>query len=657
MSVSPPCYRFADLTLDVGQRRLSRGDETIALSKLTFALLRVLVEAAPNVVTHTELAEKVWGPRRVVTPENLAKRVMRLREALGDRADAPRYVEGLRGQGYRLIPAVESVASLAALPAAAQSGATSRSEATPVAGAVLATSAVPPSHSLPRRRLPALRIAFAASIALAMLLAFGAYVAPKMLGGPAEAGALVTRAPKIVVLPFANLSSDPERRHFADGLTDELIIGLQRLPGVKVTSRATSFALRDSQRGAKEIAADLGVQYVLEGSVGNDGERLRVRAQLSDAAGFSVLPYSYEGAADRVFDVQDEIVDAIAAALRAPLGLGQAVERAGTSHVEAYQLYLASKIECTQGNMTPEGFDRALRLIERALAIDPKFARAWMFKSQIHTMRAGFVAEGRAAEIAAAEEAATRSLGLAPEYGDGYNARGLIRGTYGDWPGAADDYERAQAHGASEFPHDVSFLLSSGRFAKARARIEQLLEVDPLNEDLFGFLAVVHEVLDEPDAADAAYRRGRLLYDPWEFGDVVGTWIRAGRDHVALHDVIAPRSPFANVAARAEQPGAAHTVLKQAAHDPRNQAPATLANLAILAAAAGEHTLALSMLSEAISGSKLLTYVAWLPAFDEVRRLPGFKGLLVDVGIVDYWRAAGWPDVCRPAGENDFDCI
>jgi TolB-like protein/DNA-binding winged helix-turn-helix (wHTH) protein len=639
MGASPPRYRFADLTLDVGQRRLCRGDETIALSKLTFALLRVLVEAAPNVVTHAELAEQVWGPRRVVTPENLAKRVMRLREALGDRADEPHYVEGLRGQGYRLIPTVESVAL--------------------EAGAVPAASAPPPPppRSLPRPRPPALRVAFAASIALVMLLAFGAYVAPKMFAEPAEAGALSTRTPKIVVLPFANLSSDPERQHFADGLTDELIIGLQRLPGVKVTSRSTSFALRDSPRGAKEIAADLDVQYVLEGSVGNDGERLRVRAQLNDAAGFSVLPYSYEGATDRVFDVQDEIVDAIAAALRAPLGLGQAVERAGTSHVEAYELYLASKIECTQGNMTPAGFERALRLIDRALAIDPKFARAWMFKSQIHTMRAGFVAEGYAAEIAAAEEAATRSIGLAPDYGDGFNARGLIRGTYGDWRGAADDYERAQVLGASEFPHDVAFLLSSGRFAKARARIEQLLDVDPLNEELLGFLAVVHEVLDEPDAADAAYRRGRLLYEPWEFGDTVGTWIRAGRDPVAPpYDAIQSSPPFV-LAAPAEGPGDLHKRLKQAAHDPRNQAPTVLANLAIAAADAGEQTLALSALSEAIAGSKLVTYIAWLPVFDDVRRLPGFKAMLVDVGIVDYWRAAGWPDVCRPAGENDFDCV
>jgi DNA-binding winged helix-turn-helix (wHTH) protein/Tol biopolymer transport system component len=112
---SPSKYRFEDLTLDVGQRRVWRGSDALPLTNLTFELLRVLVEAAPNVVSHDELAEKVWGPRRVVTPENLSQRIMVLRDALGDSADQPRYIEGLRGQGYRLIPEVQA-ASTRGLP-------------------------------------------------------------------------------------------------------------------------------------------------------------------------------------------------------------------------------------------------------------------------------------------------------------------------------------------------------------------------------------------------------------------------------------------------------------------------------------------------------------------------------------------------------------
>ena len=113
--------RFAidDLVLDVGQCRLSRGGQEIRLTKLNFLLLRCLVEAAPNVLDHAELASKVWGPRRIVTPENLAKRIMLLRHALGDTAAHPRYVEAVRGFGYRMAAGIKTVGdtNTAALPA------------------------------------------------------------------------------------------------------------------------------------------------------------------------------------------------------------------------------------------------------------------------------------------------------------------------------------------------------------------------------------------------------------------------------------------------------------------------------------------------------------------------------------------------------------
>jgi DNA-binding winged helix-turn-helix (wHTH) protein/Tol biopolymer transport system component len=117
---SPHEYRFDDLTLDAWRRRVLRGSDSLPLSGLTFELLRVLVEAAPRVVSHDELTEKAWGPRRVVTPENLSQRIMVLRNALGDSADQPRYIEGVRGRGYRLIPEVR--ANIAGLDGRMSSG-------------------------------------------------------------------------------------------------------------------------------------------------------------------------------------------------------------------------------------------------------------------------------------------------------------------------------------------------------------------------------------------------------------------------------------------------------------------------------------------------------------------------------------------------------
>lgn len=107
-------YRFDDFTLDVGMHQLRRGTDAIEVSKLSFRLLQVLVEHAPNVVTHDTLAASIWGPRRIVTPENLAKRVMLLRRALGDRARNPRYIAGVRGVGYRLVSTVRAPEEAAA---------------------------------------------------------------------------------------------------------------------------------------------------------------------------------------------------------------------------------------------------------------------------------------------------------------------------------------------------------------------------------------------------------------------------------------------------------------------------------------------------------------------------------------------------------------
>jgi tetratricopeptide (TPR) repeat protein len=380
-----------------------------------------------------------------------------------------------------------------------------------------------------------------------------------------------------------------------------------------------------------------------------------VRAQLSDASGFTVVPYSYEGALENVFSMQDEIVGAIAAAVRAPLGLENAVGHAGTESLEAYELYVAARRECAEGHKTPEGFERALSRIERAVAIDPKFARAWMFKSQVHSMRAAFIADG-AAELVAAEEAAVRAIALAPENGEGYNARALILGTKGDWRGAVRDYQRAHALGFMESP-DVPVLLASGRIQEVRTRIGQLLEIDQLNEDLLAFLTVAHEILADTGGADEIFRRGTRLYDPWEFGDLVGMWIRLGRERIEQpYAGIALAQPFAAFAAQAGQPDRALALIKRAASDPANQAATVLASLSAWAAHFGDDKLALELLSRSLHGSALNTYLAWLPVFHNVRALPEFRQLLRDLGLVDYWRTTGWPDVCRPVGADDFTC-
>jgi DNA-binding winged helix-turn-helix (wHTH) protein len=143
----PRYYRFADLSLDVGRRELLRGPEALPVTRRTFALLQALVEGAPNVVTHDELARRVWGPQRIITPENLTQHVRMLRRALGDDASRPRYIEAVRGEGYRLVPVVHRTATAPApyavgTPAHAHAGAWRVGMALAAAAAVVAGAVV-----------------------------------------------------------------------------------------------------------------------------------------------------------------------------------------------------------------------------------------------------------------------------------------------------------------------------------------------------------------------------------------------------------------------------------------------------------------------------------------------------------------------------------
>ncbi len=373
-----------------------------------------------------------------------------------------------------------------------------------------------------------------------------------------------------------------------------------------------------------------------------------MRGQLSDAAGFGVWPYSYEGALESLFDVQDEIVRGIAEELRATLGLDRALRRAGTENRRAYELYLAAQPGPACGQCNP----RAIELLDQALQIDQEFVEAWTKKSQTHSL--WYVAVGDEAELAAAEMAAERAIELAPDRGDGYAARATVLSIRGDWLDAESDYREASALGANET--DSRFLLSVGNIETALEEMQRWVDADPLNGGLYGSRMLAHELLGDHEETDALYQRGERLFGQW-IGDAFWVWIRLGRGDVGpgYEELVVPDNTFAEFAELLDDPVEALALLNRLAADPENQTPASLGTLAVWAAYFGDSQLALRLLREATSDYGLLIFLAWLPVFDDVRQLPGFKEHLIDIGLVDYWRATDWPDVCRPSG-TDFEC-
>src|SRR6185295_11243279 len=228
---NPPNYRFADLTLDVARRSVTRNGQPIELKALDFDLLRFLVEQAPNVVNADVLAEKVWG-RHFVSPENVAQRVMLLRQSLSDDANRPRYIETIRNKGYRLIPVVAS------LPAR---------DVGPV----------------PQRSRWLIRAA-AAVVLLSGITALSAY----WLGGTAEQA---PPSPGVVtVLSFENHSPDPDDDYFALGMQDEIVNQLNKIRGLRVIPMPQAAEARLSPNVLRELSLGTelgGSVYYAEGRV------------------------------------------------------------------------------------------------------------------------------------------------------------------------------------------------------------------------------------------------------------------------------------------------------------------------------------------------------------------------------------------------------
>jgi len=330
-------------------------------------------------------------------------------------------------------------------------------------------------------RTPAERFATAAELAAAL----GALEAGTS-GGVAPAAR--EEKASLAVLPFVNLSPDPENEYFSDGMTDELMSALAKLPGLRVAARTSSFAFKGKERDIRDIGRRLRVGTVLEGSVRKAGNRLRISAQLVDTGdGFQLWSETYERDLQDVFAVQDEIARTIAAELKLKLLAGgeAALVKPATSNLEAYTCYLQGRY-FTQ-TRTPEGLKRGVTYYEQAIALDPSYARAYVGLAECWALL-GFVEFGDLPPretLPKARAAVAKTLELDPTLGEAHIIRGIIAMIY-EW-----EWDRAESelrHGLELRPDSplghtwyAVFLSTQGRFEQGiqQARIAEAL--DPLS--------------------------------------------------------------------------------------------------------------------------------------------------------------------------------
>ena len=406
--------RFGIFEFNARARELRKQGVRIKLQEQPFQVLSSLLEHADQVVTRDQLRQKVWPSNVYVDFDHrLNNAIARLREVLGDVAGTSRFIETVPRVGYRFIHPVEVV------PLTPRAVEETRANESPLLAPALSEPVVTPRRWSARQRALVGEIG---GVVIVSLIAAG-WIAWQRAD---ETGAAnLSTEPSIAVLPFVNMSDDVEKEHFADGLSEELLNKLAAIRGLNVVGRTSSFYFKNKRATPSEIAAALKVSHLLEGSVRRSGSRVRVTAQLIDARnGYHLWSQTYDREFNDIFQVQDDIAHAVAAALQVKLMDADEIRlrRRGTRDIEAYRLYLIG-VTLLRGHMVDRDKNSAKGFFERALARDPGFAAAQAGIAMVYFGGLWSDFDGTEQDVALGREAAERAVALDPESSEAFVAK------------------------------------------------------------------------------------------------------------------------------------------------------------------------------------------------------------------------------------------
>ncbi len=496
-----------------------------------------------------------------------------------------------------------------------------------------------------------------------------------LVGGapPAQAPTSQRKGVSICVLPFANMSGDVEQEYFADGISEDIITDLSKVSALAVISRNSAFTFKGRHVDLPQVARQLNVTHVLEGSVRKAGNRVRITAQLIDGASNDhVWAERYDRELDDIFALQDEIAQAIVAALKLKLAPAErkAIEERGTVSVEAYDKYLRARaLQLTAG---PVELTRATQIYREVLELDPAFALAWyglyaaLAESLIHVPEASMEA---AKEM---QDASARIVALAPDAWWTRSMRARESARQFRWSEAEAAASAAVASSPATVEALVNYstiLASVGRLREAIECVQRARQADPLSLGVSGLLQFLLGNSGRSEEAQAEYERSRDLSGGralWEFLALHRLWSRADADPAAVSAQFQLFLRHENLPLRLNHilPGlladveAARSAIRQAFEDPDSQDPSRLWVIAVYADHFGDADLALSALKRCCELRSNLVYSTWIQFETGLRQDPRLKQILRDFGLYDYWRASGnWADFVRPLGDDDFEII
>jgi TolB-like protein/Tfp pilus assembly protein PilF len=423
-------FLFGDYVLDSERRELRCGADLVSVEPQVFDLLVCLVSNRDRVVSKDDMIAAVWGGR-IVSESTLTSRINAVRKAVGDSGERQSLIRTVAKKGVRFVGAVQEVRA----------------------------SSLEGEDRTDRSKL----------------------------------GLALPDRPSIAVLPFANMSDDAEQEYFADGITEDIITALSRARWFLVIARNSSFAYRDRTTDVTRISQELGVRYVLTGSVRRAGERVRIGAQLMDGGnGKTVWARSYDRALSDIFAVQDEITQTIVGAIEPQLGRAERERAKVKSHdsLDAWAIYQRGMIHLYR--CTREDLAEARRLFQQAIDIDPELGAAYsgIAEAYYYEVVYGFAdsnQENREKAIGPARRAVT----LDGEDAGAHCTLGRIRYLRREYPAAIADLETAlELNPSLALAHYGlgAALVFSGRAAEAVPHLQAAIRLSPCDPNMGSFL-------------------------------------------------------------------------------------------------------------------------------------------------------------------------
>jgi len=636
------------------RRELRADGVAVELGGRAFDVLMVLTEARGGLVTKDEILSRVW-PDTVVEENNLVVQISALRKAFGEDRD---FIRTVSGRGYRFVADIRTSAAEAAQSAA------SSNLPTPVSGFIGRETESENISNLPigivdlidvseapRRLLrPFLWRLFGFGLALVVVTSFSWILYSRNRASP--------EIRSIAVLPFESLSGDASQDYFADGMTDELITDLGQISALRVISRTSVMTYKRVRKLLPEVARELDVEAVVEGTVLRSGERVRITAQLiAVPVERHIWAHSFEGDLPETLALQNSVARAIAEQIGAAVNQKEqaALQNPKVVNPEAYEAYLKGRYFWNK--RTGDGLKKAIDYFDRAIEKDPNFAKAYTGLADSNALSGdweyGILSPQDA--FPKAKAAATKALALDDSLAEAHTSLAFIIDLYEwDWEAAEKEYKRAIAlyPGYATAHHWYAWhLIVTGRSSEGIAQLRTAESLDPLSliisADLADALCIAH-LYDEsvqqsrrtlemdPDFAIAHYELGQAYEQKHMHNEAIEEFQRAiqlsGENEIFN----------ANLAYAYAASGRREEALKTVKdlEDRQNRHSSTDANIALIYVGLGDRDQAMMWLDKAYQ-ARFNPSILLRPAFDPLRSDSRFQELLRRIGLP---RVAG-PDL------------